>query len=139
MIKGIDLIKKKMQFKMLERLLSMSQTLLKKITTFSDIFDVFINYIFYPFLPNASLQYPRMEKLSHRSSRSITLFHFLHVFESAIFLAVLNVQCEPILRVLRAMTQLFHSRVLKRNIGEKWVKYVINKSIEKHQRSYYLQ
>ena len=37
------------------------------------------------------------------------------------------------------MTQLFHSRVLKRNIGEKWVKYVINESIEKHQRSYYLQ
>ena len=34
------------------------------------------------------------------------------------------------LRALRAVTQLCYSRVLKRNIGEKWVKYIINKSIE---------
>ena len=38
------------------------------------------------------------------------------------------------------MTQLCDSRVLKRNIGEKWVKYIFNKNIENSKRSsYHLQ
>ena len=38
------------------------------------------------------------------------------------------------------MTHLCHSRLLKRNIGEKWVKYIINKNIGNSRRSsYYLQ
>ena len=44
------------------------------------------------------------------------------------------------LRGLRTMTQLFYLRVLKRNIGEKWVKYIINRNIENSRRSsYHLQ
>ena len=35
------------------------------------------------------------------------------------------------------MTQFCHSKVLKRNIGEKWVKYIINKNIENNRRSFY--
>ena len=38
------------------------------------------------------------------------------------------------------MTQLCYSRVLKRNIGVKWVKYIINKNKENSRRScYHLQ
>ena len=38
------------------------------------------------------------------------------------------------------MTQFCHSRTLKRNIGEKWVKYIINKNIKSSRRSsYHLQ
>ena len=38
------------------------------------------------------------------------------------------------------MTQLCHFRVLKRNIGKKSVKYIINKNIENSRRSsYHLQ
>ena len=36
------------------------------------------------------------------------------------------------------MIQLCQSRVLKRNIGEKWIKYLIEKNIENSRRSCYL-
>ena len=44
------------------------------------------------------------------------------------------------LRALRVVTQLCYSRILKRNLGEKWGKYKINKNIENSRRSsYHLQ
>ena len=48
MIKAIDLIKKKMYFKMLAMLFSISSTSLKIVRTLM-FFDVFVDYIFYPF------------------------------------------------------------------------------------------
>ena len=48
MIKAIDLIKKKMYFKMLAMLFSISSTSLKIVRTLM-FFDVFVDCIFYPF------------------------------------------------------------------------------------------
>ena len=43
------------------------------------------------------------------------------------------------LKALRVMTRLRHSRELKRNVGQKWVKYIINKNIENSRKMSYRQ